>query len=64
MVWRVESSSIVLSQGVALRYGRPFAQRLKLLGLRRGLVGRQVDPRLYVDPRSGKLLDVGFGGCM
>jgi hypothetical protein len=64
MLWSVQTSSIVLSQGVELRFGSPFAQRLKKLGLRLGHVGRQVDPRLYIDPKSGELLDVGFAGCM
>ena len=65
MVWEVRTNSIVLSQGVELRVGRAFLQTLKRsAGLGYGPVGRQVAPKLYVDPRSGEVLDVRFAGCM
>ena len=68
MVWKVRTSSVVLSQGVELRFGRTFANTLKRsdalgYGLRRSLEGRQVAMRLYVDPRSGEVLDAVGGGC-
>jgi hypothetical protein len=67
-VWQVRTASIVLSDGVQLRIGRNFANRLKRSdrlgsGLRRSLEGRQIATTVYVDRQNGEVLDVRFGGC-
>jgi hypothetical protein len=58
-IWRVEAASIVLSHGIALGFGRNFAQLLdKDRDLRAELEGPQTaSPLLYLDARTGEVLD-------
>ena len=67
-VWKVQTTSLVLSEGVELRFGQIFAAKLRstngmTYGLRRELEGRQVGTTLWIDAHSGEVLDAGVGGC-
>jgi len=69
LVWKLRARSMVLSQGVELRFGRTFADVLERTDSqgntrRDAFKGPQVSPTLYIDPRTGEVLDVFFGGCM
>lgn len=69
LVWKLRARSMVLSQGVELRFGRTFADVLERTDSqgntrRDSFEGPQVSPTLYVDPRTGEVLDVLFGGCL
>jgi hypothetical protein len=71
LVWKVLPSALILSTGIQLHFGRTLASVLNTspfnTGLRYGTQRRQ-DPTagsLYVDPRTGEVLDahVGIRGC-
>ena len=66
-IWKVRSTSIVLSNGVELGLGRTFADRLaRHRHLRDQLEGPQKgSTQLYVDARNGEVLDAvqGTVGC-
>jgi hypothetical protein len=65
-VWKVRSSSVVLSDGVELPYGSAFAAKLDQPAgpnhLRQALEGTQVATSLSVDRRTGAVVDASIGG--
>src|SRR4051794_21839145 len=66
-VWKLRARSMVLSEGIELRFGQTFASTLDRTDSqgntrRDWFDGPQVSPTLYIDPRSGEVLDVLVGG--
>lgn len=58
MVWKIRRSSLVLSKGVELAYGRSFSKRLESSDLQAQLEGPQTEGALlYVDAHTGEVLD-------
>lgn len=65
-VWNVANGSVVLVEGVALRYGSHFATKLAVGSgaFRDTLIHDDVGVDLYVDPATGEVVDAGLLGCM
>lgn len=69
-VWKVETDALLLSQGIRLPYGRRFATNLETSSNpsaarspRSVLENDSVGATIWVDARSGEVLDAAANGC-
>jgi hypothetical protein len=69
-VWKVRDATLVLSQGLELRFSKALSQKMAAsdsahdgYSLRHNLEHDTVGADLYLDPGSGSVLAASFGGC-